>query len=352
MKFHLSPEQDALQDTVLRTLQRVCPPERRREILESEADFDQALWAALMELGIGGLLVGEDDGGAGLGLEDAAMVFEVLGQTAAQGPFLGHVLSAWVLASSGDTALKARWLDRLIAGDAIAATAFQPGAADDWSLEVKGGRLSGQVALVPGADRAELLVVGVRGGLAVVEAGSAVEVVPVSSSDLTRKLWNVAFTDAPATVLSSDTLGQRLLDAALVLIAADALGGAQQCLTLSVDYAKQREQFGVIIGRFQALKHQLANMALEVEPGRALVWYAAYAWDLDLPDSSRVAAHAKAHLADRFVSVARGSVQAHGGIGYTWDYDLQIWFRRSMFDRAFLGSPSVHRERAAALAGW
>ncbi len=352
MKFHLSPEQDALQDTVLRTLHRVCPPERRREILESEADFDQALWAALMELGVGGLLVDEDDGGAGLGLEDAAMVFEVLGQTAAQGPFLGQVLGAWALAQSDHKALRAKWLSKLATGEAIGAVAFPTGCADDWSLEVTGGKLSGQVALVPGADKADLLVVGVRGGLALVEAGSAVEFAPVSGSDLTRKLWNLTFTDAPAVLLASDALGQRLLDAALVLIAADALGGAQQCLTLAVDYAKQREQFGVIIGRFQALKHQLANMALEVEPARALVWYAAYAWDLELPDASRLAAHAKAHLADRFTSVARGSVQAHGGIGYTWDYDLQLWFRRSLFDRAFLGSPSVHRERAAALAGW
>jgi alkylation response protein AidB-like acyl-CoA dehydrogenase len=352
VKFHLSSEQEALQDTVLRTIQRVCPPERRRQILEAETDFDQALWDALMDLGVGALLVGEEDGGAGLGLEDAAMVFEVLGQTAAQGPFLGHVLATWALAQGGDAALKAKWLGKLAAGEAIAATAFPTGPADGWSLEIEDGRLSGEIGLVPGADKAELLVVGVRGGLAVVEADAGVETAPVSGSDLTRRLWTLTFKDAPAVLIGSEDLGQRLLDAALVLVAADALGGAEQCLTMSVDYAKQREQFGVIIGQFQALKHQLANMALEVEPGRALVWYAAYAWDLALPDSSRVAAHAKAHLADRFVSVARGSVQAHGGIGYTWDYDLQIWFRRSIFDRAFLGSPSVHRERAAALAGW
>ncbi|WP_302480123.1 acyl-CoA dehydrogenase family protein, partial [Sphingomonas bacterium] len=121
---------------------------------------------------------------------------------------------------------------------------------------------------------------------------------------------------------------------------------------MAVAYAKEREQFGQPIGRFQALKHQLATMALEVEPARALVWYAAYAWDVALPDARRVAAIAKAHLADCFTSVTRAAVVAHGGIGYTWEYDLSIWVRRAFFDRAFLGSPAVHRARAAASANW
>ena len=352
MKFHLSSEQEALQDSIQRSALRACPPERRRAQLDAQTDFDKSVWDALMEVGVGGLLIPEAHGGAGLGLEDAALAFETLGQTATPGPFWGHVLAGWALAQSDDEALKAKWLARLAGGEAVGAVALEGWTPDAWRLESHDGKVSGQIALAPGADQADVLVIGVTGGLAVVEKGPEVAVEMISGSDLTRRLWRVTLSNAPATLIASNSLGQRLVDAALVLIAADALGGAEQCLTLSVDYAKQREQFGVIIGRFQALKHQLANMALEVEPGRALVWYAAYAWDLDLPDSSRVAAHAKAHLADRFVSVARGSVQAHGGIGYTWDYDLQIWFRRSMFDRAFLGSPSVHRERAAALAGW
>ena len=137
-----------------------------------------------------------------------------------------------------------------------------------------------------------------------------------------------------------------------MLVAADALGGAQKVTDMSVAYAKEREQFGQPIGRFQALKHQLAHMALDAEPARALVWYAAYAWDADLPDAPRAAAIAKAHLCDVFVRVARAAVAAHGGIGYTWEYGLNYWFRRAAFDRAWLGSPSEHRARAADLAGW
>jgi alkylation response protein AidB-like acyl-CoA dehydrogenase len=206
-----------------------------------------------------------------------------------------------------------------------------------------------------GADHAELFVVGTAGGgLALVERGDWAMPEPVKGSDLTRRLWSVRFDDAPAAIIApaDAPAGRRLSDAALLFLAADALGGAKQCLAMSVEYAKSREQFGVAIGQFQALKHQLANMALEVEPARALVWYAAYALQNRLPDASRAAAHAKAHLADRFTSITRAATQAHGGIGYTWEYDLQIWFRRSLFDRAYLGLPSLHRERVAEMAGW
>ena len=248
--------------------------------------------------------------------------------------------------------MKAAWLPKLAAGEAVGALALDGWSAKAWGLDVSDGALTGDVKWVPGAGQADVIVAGVRGGLAVVDDAQSVEATAIDGTDRTRPLWNVAFAQAPATLIASDTVGQRLVDAGLVLMAADALGGAEQMLEMSVAYAKQREQFGVIIGRFQALKHQLANMALEVEPARALVWYAAYAWDLDLLDASRTAAHAKAHLCDRYVSVARAAVQAHGGIGYTWDYDLQIWFKRSLYDRAYLGAPSWHRERAAALAGW
>jgi alkylation response protein AidB-like acyl-CoA dehydrogenase len=352
VRFHLSPEQEALKDSVFKTAQRACPAGRRRALLEASSDFDPAVWAALMEIGLGGLLIPEDQGGVGLGLEEAALAFEALGQQATPGPYMGHVLAGWALAQCDEGALKSRWLAKLARGETVAALALSDWTPETRRLAIEGGRLSGQIGLVPGADRADLLIVGVSDGIAIVERGAQVAVEPVAGSDLTRRLWRVSLTSAPAVLILEPSVGQRLVDAALVLLAAGALGGAEQCLSLSVDYAKHREQFGVVIGQFQALKHQLANMALEVEPARALVWYAAHAWDLGLPDATRVAAHAKAHLADRFVSVTRMAVQVHGGIGYTWNYDLQIWFRRSLFDRAFMGAPSLHRARAADLAGW
>ena len=121
---------------------------------------------------------------------------------------------------------------------------------------------------------------------------------------------------------------------------------------MSVEYAKTREQFGVTIGHFQALKHQLASMALDVEPSRGLYWFAAYAQDHEKDEAEHIAATAKAHVTDRFMQVARDAVEAHGGLGFTWECDVQMWFKRAMFDRAFLGTPAQHRSRSADLAGW
>ncbi len=121
---------------------------------------------------------------------------------------------------------------------------------------------------------------------------------------------------------------------------------------MAVEYANTRQQFGVTIGHFQAIKHQLANMAIQVDPVRYLVWYAAHAFDHVQSESERSAALTKAHATSVFMQTARDTVEAHGGIGFTWECDVQILFKRAMFDRAFLGAPAVHRERAAALAGW
>jgi alkylation response protein AidB-like acyl-CoA dehydrogenase len=144
----------------------------------------------------------------------------------------------------------------------------------------------------------------------------------------------------------------RVRDAGLCLLAADAFGTGKRLVDMSVAYAKEREQFGVTIGHFQALKHQLANMALEIEPARGLYWYAAHAFDHLREEAERAAALAKAHITDRAMQIARDAVEVHGGIGFTWECDVQIWFKRAIFDRAFLGIPSLHRERAAQLAGW
>jgi alkylation response protein AidB-like acyl-CoA dehydrogenase len=200
-----------------------------------------------------------------------------------------------------------------------------------------------------------VIVVGVAGGgLALVDkSAGGVETTPFAGVDRTRRLDGVRFAAAACEPLASgEGVAERVRDAGLVLLAADAFGGASRLVETSVAYAKTREQFGVTIGHFQALKHQLANMALEVEPARALHWYAGHAFDRATEDAPRMAALAKAHLADRFVHVAREAVEAHGGIGFTWECDVQIWFKRALFDRAFLGDPSVHRERAARLAGW
>jgi len=229
-------------------------------------------------------------------------------------------------------------------------------AHGDGALVGSGAKgLVGETGLLLGGPRIDLAIVATDAGdLALVETRDAgVSIQVRAGTDPTRPLARLRFDHAPFRPLNlSAGALPRLLDAGSVLTAADALGGAQRCLQMAVDYAKTRVQFGRPIGSFQAIKHQLANLALEVEPARALVWYAAYAWDTRAADTSRACALAKAHLADRFTSAARAAIEAHGGIGYTWEYDLQIWFRRAVFDQAYLGAPSWHRERAAQLAGW
>lgn len=356
MRFHPTEEQLAIQDALKGTLADSFPSERLHKLIDSDEDFDRASWDALMALGLGGLALPENQGGSGLGLLDLAMAIEVLGEGAVAGPVLQHCLVGLAVAMCANQEAKAKWLPVLATGETIATLALGgEWLPESWSVKADGGTLSGIVRFVPGANAAHLFLVGTAGGgLALCELEAGISITAQHSSDHSRKLGSVTFDKAQATMLfePGDPAVARLFDAGLVLTAADALGGAQHCVDLSVAYAKEREQFGQPIGRFQALKHQLAQMALAVEPSRALMWYAAYAWDARLPDASRAAAIAKAHIADRFVSVARDAVAAHGGIGYTWEYGLVIWFRRSMFDRAYLGSPTLHRARAADLAGW
>ncbi len=352
MDFGLSEEQALLQHTVGQFLANENDPNQLRARFDAEDGHDAGFWNGMVEMGLAGLVVPEPHGGAGLDLLDAAVVAETLGRGAAPGPFLGHTLACVALAAGGSDAQKKAWLPRLATGDVLGSVALAEEAGrwlpDEWQLKANGS-LSGEKRYVPNGAVADLLVVGTDGGgLALVERGAAgVEVEAFSGVDRTRRLDTVRFEGAACEVLPGGGAAARLRDAGLVLLAADAFGGASRCVEMAVEYAKTREQFGVTIGHFQALKHQLANMALEVEPSRALYWYAAHAYDQEPEETERMAAIAKAYLTDRFMAVARDTVEAHGGIGYTWECDVQIWFKRAMFDRTYLGTPGTHRARAA-----
>ncbi|MGH0037247.1 MAG: acyl-CoA dehydrogenase family protein [Myxococcota bacterium] len=358
MDFDLSEEQQLLQDTVRQFALNECPPTRVRELFDAEDGFDPVVWKGLVELGVGGINLPEEHGGAGLGLLDLAVVVESLGHAAVPAPVFSHALAGMAVALAGSDDQKARWLPALATGDLLGSVALGEGShawqPDQWTLAA-GERLSGEKHHVPFGAHADLLVVGTAGGgLAVVErTADGVKLESADPVDRTRPTWHLGLDDAAAETLPGGAgVSGRLRDAALVLLAADAFGGASRLVEMSVEYAKHREQFGVTIGHFQALKHQLANMAIEIEPSRGLYWYAAHAFDHLPEEAERSAALAKAHITDRFLSVARDAVEAHGGIGFTWECDVQIWFKRAMFDRAFLGTPAVHRERAARLAGW
>ncbi len=334
MDFALSEEQELLQETVRSYVERECPAALARQIFDGDRGPAAKLWQGLVEIGIAGLAVPEKFGGAGLALLELALVAEELGRGVVPVPFLGHVLAGLALAQGGSAAQQERWLPKLASGEALGAVAFGE--------------------LVPSAEGANLIIAArADGTLAVVEANAAgVTIAPLASNDRSRPLARVAIPANAGEVLPQGNLA-RLRDAALVLLAADAFGAAHRLIRMSVEYAKTRQQFGQPIAQFQALKHQLADMAVEVDPARGLWWYAAHAYDHEPADrAARAAAHAKAHVTDRAQQAARDAVECHGGIGFTWECDVQLWFKRILFDRQWLGTPEEHRERIAQMSAW
>jgi alkylation response protein AidB-like acyl-CoA dehydrogenase len=356
MDFSLSEEQVLLQDTVRDFVAKECPPQTVRAIFDGERAAVPALWERLAEIGVAGLAVPEPYGGAGLELLELALVSEELGRGAVPVPFLGHALATLALARGASAAQQAAWLPRLAAGTARATLALAEDGArwlpTQWQAPLAGGRVRGRKQLVPDAEGADLFLVGCQGGaLALVEAGSGVRVTPEPTLDRGRPLATLELEGAPAEPLPAGDAA-RLVDAGLVLLAADAFGAAHRLVRATAAYLQTRQQFGQSLAQFQALKHQLANMALDVDPTLGLWWYAAHAFDHAPTEASRAAALAKAHITERAQQVARDAVEAHGGIGFTWECDVHIWFKRILFDRLWLGAPELHRERFAVLEGW
>ncbi|MGH6696183.1 acyl-CoA dehydrogenase family protein [Sphingopyxis sp.] len=355
MYFDLTEDQKVIADTVGALLAKAVPDS---EIVQQfdRGSVNRDLWSSLAEMGLCGILVSEEHGGIGMDLLTLAVVQEQLGQAAAPVPVAANALAAWLLSASGDATLRERWVAPLLAGEAIAAFAIEKnGQSDPEAWTQAPAALSGSLGNILWAAEADLLIVGCEGGeLALIETTAAgVTVEPVEAVDRSQPLGHVRFDGAVATRIEGSTaLATRLCDALFVLSAADACGAGNRAMDLAVEYATTRKQFDRLIGSFQGLKHQLANMKAEMEPVRYLYWYAAHCWDALPAKASYTASLAKAHASDVAVRVARAAVEAHGGIGYTWEYPLHIYLKRAMTARAIHGLPSIHRSRSAALAGW
>jgi alkylation response protein AidB-like acyl-CoA dehydrogenase len=357
MNFALTPEQTLLQEQIGKLLAEHCTHERLQAQINGDADHDRQLWSALVAMGLPGLLAPEAYDGSELTLVEAALASEMLGRSGAPAPLFGHWLATLAIGASANEALKAEWLPALASGERRATVALADGegrwAPEQWGLRLTDGTLSGRTSFVPNAAGADVVVVGLHGGgLALVQVGPQVAVRKLEAVDRTRPLYDLSFEAAPAEALGGADAGRRVYDAALALIAADGFGGASRALEMTLDYVKQREQFGVVIGRFQAVKHQIANIALSVEPTRALYWYAAFAQDHRPEDASKTAALAKSHITDVALQAARDCVELHGGVGYTWEYDLHIWLKRAMANYAWGGPPEGHRQTYAKAVGW
>jgi alkylation response protein AidB-like acyl-CoA dehydrogenase len=362
MDFGLSEEQRLLEETIRRYLDTEAPIPRVREIVETPTGHHRPLWEGLAELGVAGILVPEEHGGSALTLLDAAVAAESLAWAVAPAPFLGTAVMAPVaLVSSGTPEQQAEWLPKIASGGScvgVAATEILS-VHEDAGVRLEDGRLHGKALFVVDAGAADVFLVPLPGGsLALVTrdaAGLAIEL--LTTVDRTRRVGELCFEGVAADdwIGGEDAAAEgiaRMLDAGRVALAADLLGASERCLEKAVEYAKQREQFGRLIGSFQAVKHMCAEMAAEIEPARSLVWYAAHAF-AELPgEAALMAAHAKAHLAEIGTQIARTSTEVHGGIGFTDEHDLHFWFKRVGLDRQLLGGPTALREHAASLQGW
>lgn len=361
MEFALDLQQRQFDDSLRGFLVDRLPMQRLRALAETGSGFDEDLWAGVLELGLPGLLVPERFGGAGLGVLDAAVAAEALGHAAAPLPFVGSIAMApLAFTLSATEAQQDEYLPLVAGGEIRVAVAFaglagQTGAA---TASLDGPRLSGRISGVLDAAAATHFLVYLRDGSAALVAADApgVGTTVHRSLDRTRPLVDVAFDGASAERLDAANAplaaAQRVLDAGRVVLAADTLGAAQCMLDRAVAYAKERVQFGRIIGSFQGVKYMLADCVTALEPCRGLVWYAAHAQD-SLPDEARLTAcHAKAHVAEVCRDVARMTTEAHGGMGFTDLLGLHYWFKRIGFNRQVLGGPERCREEAAQLQGW
>jgi alkylation response protein AidB-like acyl-CoA dehydrogenase len=338
-----------------------------RELMATDTALHPELWAAVADQGWLGIHLHESAGGLGLGPVDLAVVAEEMGRACFPGPFLGTIWAATLLAEAGG---KSKHLQPLATGESKGAVALvEPDTG--WNpVEVRlkatpsggGYKLDGRKTFVMDANVADVIVCAARApdGLAIVAVPaktSGVKITTVAGLDQTRKLADIAFEgvlvaagDVVATGDAALAALERSIDIATLAVAADMLGGMQWILAASVEYAKTRQQFGKVIGSFQAVQHMCADMLLWTESSRSAVYYAAWALGAEPLGGPRSVATAKAYVSDASREVANRGVQVHGGIGFTWEHDLQLYYKRSKASEVLFGDATHHRARVAEMA--
>jgi alkylation response protein AidB-like acyl-CoA dehydrogenase len=367
MDIGFSEEQELLRETARKFLDDECPTRFVRDCMATEAAVTPQFWTALAAQGWLGILYPEKLGGSGLGLVDLVVM---------PGPFCASaLLGGAAILDAGAPAQQAAWLPRIAAGTVRATLAWSEANArcDAAAITLparpagSGYVLSGTKMFVPDAHLADVIVVAARtsDGTAM-EDGISLFLVPkdtpgvtvnvLPTIDATRKLCTVAFADVAldgAALLGPADRGwaalARVLDRAAVALSAEMCGGAQRVLDMTVDYAKLRVAFGKPIGSYQGVKHQAADMLVAVENARSLTYYAAWAFDESPSEAPLAVAMAKASASDAYRKVAGTGIQLHGGIGMTWEHDLQLYFKRAKASEIAFGDATWQRERVARL---
>jgi len=371
MDFAFSEEQEMLRASAREFLAKQCPPSYVRQMMEADDAWDAAFWAKLAEMGWTGLGIPEAYGGVGTFL-DLVVVLEEAGRALLPGPFFSTMgLAVPTLLESGSEAQKQEVLTAIAAGDARATVALtEPQGrwdADGVTLAAQqsgdGWRLDGIKLFVPDAGVADHVIVAARtrgageeGITLFLVSGrpDGMTVSPLKTMDMTRRWYEVRFDGVQlpgGAVVGTADQGwaplRRALDWAAAGLCAEMVGGAQHVLDSSVEYAKTRQQFGKPIGIYQAVSHKLADMLLETESARSATYYAAWAVDADAPDRSLAASMAKAYTSDAYRRAAGNGIQVHGGIGFTWEHDMHLYFKRAKASEVTLGDATYHRELVA-----
>jgi alkylation response protein AidB-like acyl-CoA dehydrogenase len=324
MNFDFSEDQHEIKRTARDLLSTRSSLAKVREAAEAHS-YDDALWKELVELGWPGIAIAEEHGGQGLGAVELAILAEELGYAVAASPFLATVLAAEAIGAGGTDDQKAKWLPGLASGEIT-------------------GALGEANGLVADADAAAVVVLVGGDGTARVVAREDADVAPVDAIDPTRRLARVSADGGDALADSAVAV-----DRALVAVSAELVGVSQRALEMTLAYVKDRKQFDTPVGAYQAVSHRCAQMLKDTEGARSATYFAAWAADADPERLPEAAALAKAAASDGARDVTASAIQAHGGIGFTWEADVHWLYKRAQVDAALLGTSGRHRRRLAAL---
>lgn len=365
MDFDLSKPQRLLQDSARTFFSRECSPERVRELMATDDAFDDNLWRAIADQGWTGLIISEQYGGLGLGLVEMAVIAEEMGRACLPGAFISTLWASALIEKSGSEEQKGKWLDAISAGDMKATVALLEVSAD-WNpvaVQLKaerdsnGYRIHGKKEFVNDAAVADLILVVARGekGLVVLPVEKGTTGVTITASpgiDATRKIYSVELNNVyveGAMESGINTALEYSMGVAAIALSAEMLGGMQWTLDTTVEYAKTRLQFGAPIGSYQAVQHHCADMLLYTESSRSAVYYAAWALTEHDPLARNAVSIAKAYCSDAGREVGNLGIQCHGGIGFTWEHDLHLFYKRAKSNELMMGDATFHREKLAQL---
>ncbi len=357
MDFGLSEDQGLLVDSIRGFLADRVPIERVRQLREGGCPNDRDIWRSLAELGATGILLGEQLGGSGLKLLDAALVAQSLGYAVTPTPFLSSavVTASALSARPGDRA--DAWLAGIAGGEVAFGVALTElfSVREDAGVRISSGKLHGKAMMAWDVCSADSILVAVGSDqLAVVASNaSGLGKTHLATLDKTRCTSELVF-DGVTPDLVLDDAGEiidRMLTAGRVCLAADTIGACESMIEQAVAYSKERKQFNRVIGSFQSVKHMCAEMIAELEPARSLLWYAAHSFEALPDEAALLSCHVLAHASEIGREIASVATQVHGGTGWTDEQNLHFWFKRIAVARHLLGGPEMLRERAASLQG-